>query len=270
MNNIGRDLFDIGYMDTLSYGDTPLHRLDPRAKLITTLFFIITVVSFDKYTVSALTPFFIYPVYLMSFGRLPYGYVLKKVLMVSPFAILVGIFNPLMDKEVLMHLGSIGLSGGWVSFISIIFRFVLTVTAALVLISLTGFNSVCAALERFKVPRPLVNQLLFFYRYIFVLADETERMVRASSLRNFNSKALDFRAFASLAGNLLLRTFDRAERVYSSMLCRGFDGHIRLIRSMKIGNEEVIFTCGWVLLFIFFRFSDVTFRLGELIVGYLA
>lgn len=244
MNNIGKDVFDIGYMDTLADSDTLLHRLDPRAKLITTLIFIVTVISFDKYTLSAMTPFFIYPVVLMSFGGLPYRYILKKVLLVSPFAVLVGIFNPLMDRGVVMHLGSIGISGGWVSFVSIIFRFVLTVTAALILVSLTGFNAVCAALIKFGVPRPFVIQLLFFYRYIFVLTDETERMVRASSFRAPNSKIIAFRTFVSLVGNLLLRTFDRAERIYRAMCCRGFDGHIHMIRSMRIGYREIIFTFG--------------------------
>ena len=269
MNNIGKDAFDIGYMDTLAAGDSLLHRLDPRAKLITTLVFIVTVISFDKYALSAMTPFFIYPIVLISFGRLPYRYILKKVLLVSPFAILVGIFNPLMDREILIHLGSIGISGGWVSFISIILRFILTVTAALILISLTGFNAVCAALMKFGLPRPFVVQLLFFYRYIFVLTDESERMVRASSFRAPNSKIIAFSTFVSLAGNLLLRTFDRAERIYRAMCCRGFDGHIRIMRPMKAGYQEIIFTLGWALLFILLRCSNVPLKLGTLITGYL-
>ncbi|MFZ2938519.1 MAG: cobalt ECF transporter T component CbiQ [Candidatus Omnitrophota bacterium] len=269
MNNIGNNSFDIGYMDTLAAGDSLLHRLDPRAKLITTLLFIVTVVSFNKYTLSAMTPFFIYPIVLISFGGLPYRYILKKVLIVSPFAILVGIFNPLMDREILIQLGSIGISAGWVSFVSIILRFILTVTAAFILISLTGFNAVCGALIKFGVPMPFVIQLLFFYRYIFVLTDETERMVRAGSFRAFNSKAIGFNAFVSLVGNLLLRTLDRAERIYHAMCCRGFDGHIRIIRSMKIGYQEIIFTFGWALLFIFLRFSNLPLKLGTLIIGVL-
>lgn len=269
MNNIGKNSFDIGYMDTLAAGDSLLHRLDPRAKLITTLMFIVAVVSFDKYAISALTAFFIYPIVLISFGGLPYRYILKKVLIVSPFAILVGIFNPLMDREILIRIGSIGISGGWISFISIIFRFILTVTAAFILVSLTGFNAVCGALIKFGVPRPFVVQLLFFYRYIFVLTDETERMVRAGSLRAFNSRAVGFRTFVSLVGNLLLRTLDRAERIYRAMCCRGFDGRVRIIRSMKISYQEIIFTFGWALLFIFLRHSNVPLKLGILITGVL-
>ena len=98
MNNIKNNSYDIGYMDMLADGDSFLHRLNPGAKLITTMAFIITVVSFDKYSVSALTPFFIYPLVLIAAGGLPAGYLLKKILFVSPFAVFIGIFNPIIDR----------------------------------------------------------------------------------------------------------------------------------------------------------------------------
>jgi len=267
MNNIGKNSFDIGYLDTLASGNSFLHRLDPRAKLITTLVFIVAVVSFDKYALSAMIPFFIYPIALISLGNLPYRYLLRKVLIVSPFAILLGIFNPLMDRQVMIQVGSIGISGGWISFVSIILRFVLTVTAAFILVSLTGFNAVCKALIKFGVPKTFVVQLLFFYRYMFVLTEETERMSRARSLRSFNSRAMNLSTFIPLAGHLLLRTLDRAESIYRAMCCRGFDGHIRIIGSMEISSREILFVSGWVSLFVFFRYFNISLKLGELITG---
>ncbi|WAC08339.1 MAG: cobalt ECF transporter T component CbiQ [Thermodesulfobacteriota bacterium] len=267
MNNIGKNSFDIGRMDALAAGDSLLHRLDPRAKLITTLVFIVAVVSFDKYALSAILPFFLYPIALISLGGLPYNYLLKKVLIVSPFAILIGVFNPLLDREILFHIGSVGISGGFVSFLSILLRFVLTVTAALILISLTGFNAVCESMRKFGVPKPFIVQLLFFYRYLFVMTDEADRMVRARSLRTFNSGTMSFRIFISLIGHLLLRTLDRAERIYRAMCCRGFDGHFYLIRSMKIRVPEIIFMSGWVSLFVLFRCTNVPLHLGTLITG---
>jgi cobalt/nickel transport system permease protein len=265
MNNIGRNYLDIRYMDTMASGDSPLHRLDPRAKLITTLLFIVAVVSFDKYTLLAFVPFFIYPIVMISAGGLPAGYFLKKVIQVSPFAILVAIFNPLIDREIILHLGSIGISGGWISFLSILLRFFLTVTAALILISLTGFNTVCEALNRLGVPRPFVVQLLFFYRYIFVLVDEAERMERARSLRSFNSRSRPFRVFISIIGHLLLRSFDRAERIYLAMRCRGFVGHIPVSREIKMHRKDFEFMAAWSLLFILFRLDNIPARLGEFV-----
>jgi cobalt ABC transporter, permease protein CbiQ len=269
MRSISEYSFDIGYMDTLAAGDSFLHRLDPRAKLITTAVFIVGVVSLNKYALSALTPFFIFPLALLAIGGLPARYFFKKVLLVSPFAIIMAIFNPLMDRSILVHLGPVGISGGWISFLSIMTRFILTVLAALILVASTGFNAVCRTLTKLGVPRLFVVQLLFFYRYLFVLAGEADRMVRARALRSFNARAMDARIFVSLLGHLLLRTLDRAERIYRAMYCRGFDGTVRLIRTMSIGRREIAFTAGWIAFFIIVRCLNIPVLFGGWVRGVL-
>lgn len=268
MAKIDNNLFDIGYMDALASGDSSLHRLDPRAKLITTLAFIVVVVSFDKYTFSALIPFFIYPMVQITVGNLPINYLIKKVFLVAPFALLIGIFNPLMDREILFQIGTIHISGGWVSLFSIMIRFVLTVTAALTLITLTGFNAVCLALEKLGTPKPFVIQLMFLYRYLFVLIDEAARMVRARSLRSFNSNVMAFGLFAPLVGQLFFRALDRAKRIHLSMCCRGFEGHFRTIGPMNFGPKEIEYVIGWSSLFLFLRFYNLPVKLGEIITGF--
>lgn len=270
MGHINQQFFDIGYMDTLASGDSPLHRLDPRVKLITTLVFIATVVSFDKYSISELIPFVLFPAVQISIAGLPVGYLLKKVLWVSPFAVLVGIFNPLMDQDILFYIGNIGISGGWGSFFSILIRSLLTVTAALVLIATTGFDTLCVALQKLGVPRLFVVQLMFLYRYIFVLMDEAARMVRAISLRSFNTGAMHFRIFVPMMGHLLLRTLDRAQRIHLAMQCRGFDGHIRVIRFMKIGFADILFAAGCAAFFLFLKYCNISYELGHLITSLIA
>jgi len=264
MNNIGQNYFDIGYMDTLARGKSSLHYLDPRTKLITTLLFILAIVSFDKYTVLAFVPFFIYPVFLITAGGLPAGYLLKKVLLVSPFAIFLGIFNPVIDKEIIFHIGNFGVSGGWISFISILLRFSLTVIAALLLVALTGFNAVCEALRKLGVPKPLVVQLLFFYRYLFVLTDEAQRMDRARSLRSSSAGFMRYKTFISLLGHLLLRTLSRAERIYHAMYCRGFNGNMRRISVIKSNWQDAVFIIVWATIFFVFRLYNVPLVLGKL------
>jgi len=264
---MGNNYFDVNYLDTLAAGRSPLHRLDPRAKLITTLLFIVTVVSFDKYALVAFIPFLVYPLVLISVGNLPAWYLLKRVLFVAPFAVLVGIFNPVMDREIIFHIGSMGITAGWVSFASILVRFFLTVTAALLLIALTGFNAVCEALLRLGVPRPLVVQLLFFYRYLFILGEESQRMQRARSLRSFHRGAVPYGIFIPMIGHLLLRTFDRSERIYQAMCCRGFDGHIPMAGSIKISRKDCAFVLIWGFLFVVLRLYNVPLMIGEFLAG---
>jgi len=254
-------------MDLLSYQDTPVHKIDPRAKLITALFFILTVVSFGKYQISMLVPFIIFPIYLLTAGNIPVLYILKKVLYVSPFAVMIGIFNPLYDSSIMIYPCGIGISGGWISFISIMMRFTLTVSTALALIACTGFNNICFALNRLGAPKIFAVQLLFLYRYIFVLAEEAARMVRARNLRSFDGKGRGIKSYGPLLGNLLLRTINRAERIHMAMVSRGFDGNIRIMNRYKSGYREFLFVIIWSLIFLLLRFVNIPQAAGNFVTG---
>ena len=267
MLKIDQNIFDIGRMDTLAMGSSPLHRLDPRVKLVTTLVFIVTVVSFGKHELSALIPFFMFPLVQISVDSLPVGYLFRKVLIVAPFALFIGIFNPLLDRDILFRIGSLHISGGWVSYLSILMRFVLTVSAALTLVALTGFSTVCLALEKLGAPRPFVVQLLFLYRYIFVLTDEAARLARAWVLRTFESIGMGFAPFVSILAQLLLRTLDRAQRVHQAMRCRGFEDHMPILRPMHLGLKEARHLTTWLPFFVLLRFYNLPMQLGRWITG---
>jgi cobalt/nickel transport system permease protein len=264
MAKIESSFLDFGYLENLSYRDTPVHRLDPRVKLLTTLIFIVTVVSFGKYELTGLIPFAIYPVSLIALGDLPPGYLFKKVLIAAPFAFFIGVFNPLLDREILLYVGSFGVSGGWVSFASIMLRFVLTVSSSLVLIASTGFYSICMGMGKMKVPGGLVIQLLFLYRYIFVMLDEATRMARARALRSFGDKGMGMKVFGYMIGQLLLRTIDRAQRIHLAMLCRGFDGQIRLTKELNIRSRDIGFLMGWSGIFLLMRLYNIPELMGRL------
>ncbi|MHB8766311.1 MAG: cobalt ECF transporter T component CbiQ [Deferrisomatales bacterium] len=265
MGSVDSAFFDVGRLDRLAAQDSPVHRLDPRAKLVTTAAFLVAVVSFGKYEIAALLPFALYPVVLATAGRLPLGYLLRRVAAVAPFAVLVGIANPFLDREVVMHLGSVGVSGGWVSFASILVRFGLTIGTAFVLIATTSFHGVCLALQHLGAPRPFTVQLLFLYRYLFVLGEEAVRLVRARALRSFGTRGLGVRVYASLLGHMLLRTIDRAQRIHLAMLCRGFAGEVHGLRPLRIRRGEVAFTLGWCAAFAAFRLYNVPHLVGGLV-----
>jgi cobalt/nickel transport system permease protein len=177
----------------------------------------------------------------------------------------VGIFNPVFDREIMLQIGSFGVSGGWISFASILTRSVLTVGAAFILIGVTGFTPVCQALESMGMPKVFAVQLLFLYRYIFVLAEESGRASRARELRSCGKKGLGISSFSSMVGHLLLRTWGRAERIHRAMLARGFTGEFHTTRQSHFGAAEIRFVLGWSTLFIFLRLQNVSQLLGSLI-----
>ncbi len=267
MGKLDQRSFDLGRTDRLAAQNTPLHQLDPRAKLLVTLLFAMTVVSFDKYTLSAMVPLALYPVILMARGRIPAGYLLKKVLLVAPFAVLLGIANPFLDRTVLLSPFGLPIAGGWVSFGSILLRFALTVSAALLLVAVTGFHRLCAGMARLRVPQVLVVQFLFLYRYLFVLLAEGQRLVRARSLRAVGGVGPGVSSFGPMVGHLALRTYARAQRIYQAMSCRGFDGQFPGDAHGRWGLKETLFLLIWALYFGLVRWQNLPQLLGQMILG---
>lgn len=203
----------------------------------------------------------------MALADLPVRYIARKILVVLPFALMVGIFNPLFDQTVLVRLGPLGISGGWLSLASIMVRASLTVGAAIILVGITGFPAICQALDKLGMPRIFTVQLLFLYRYLFVLAEEGGRTARARELRSFGRKGLGLRSYVSLLSHLLLRTWLRAERIHLAMLARGFTGEFHPRRTTRFGGRELLFLAGWSGLFLLFRLVNVSRFLGMIVTG---
>ncbi|WP_025323886.1 cobalt ECF transporter T component CbiQ [Deferrisoma camini] len=266
MAGVERAFLDLGRLDRLAYADTPVHRLDPRAKIVATLVYLVAVVSHGKYEVSGLLPYALFPAVLIAQADLPLGYLIRKLLVVAPFAVLVGAANPWLDRTPMLSVGPVTVTGGWMSYASILVRFVLTIGAALVLVATTGFYGVCLGLRRLGTPRVMAVQLLLLYRYLFVLADEALRLVRARGLRSFGRRGTGLGVYGSLVGHLLLRTLDRARRIHTAMLCRGFSGEFRTLRTLRFRGADWAFLLGWSALFVMFRLVNVPRLVGALFV----
>jgi cobalt/nickel transport system permease protein len=111
------------------------------------------------------------------------------------------------------------------------------------LVSTTRFNDLLAGLQRLGVPKLLVIQLGFLYRYIFVLIDRAHHILRARAGRTLRS--LGFKAELKIAGamlgSLLIRSIDTAERINIAMQGRGFDGRWHSISKLQIRRTDLLF-----------------------------
>jgi cobalt/nickel transport system permease protein len=137
------------------------------------------------------------------------------------------------------------------------------VSTALLLIAITSFPGICEALARLKVPRIFVVQLLFLYRYIFVLLEEAMKMLRAREARSFGKKGKEIKTYISLLSVLLLRSVERAERIHQAMLSRGFQGEIRVLKAYAFRLQDLFFIIFSVIIFYVFRNFNVVNFLGE-------
>ena len=94
MNKMEKALFELGEMDALAAQDTPVHRLHPLSKLLVTLGYIITVVSFDKYDLTGLVIMVLYPILLFQLSSTPVSTCFRKLRIVLPLVMAVGLLNP--------------------------------------------------------------------------------------------------------------------------------------------------------------------------------
>jgi cobalt/nickel transport system permease protein len=266
MSKMVNALYNIRLLDSLSRKETFIHRVHPAAKLITTVIYLAVVVSFARSEVISLLPYVFYPVLIFSFAELPVVPILKRALLAAPLIIGIGILNPFFDQDSVLILG-LAVSRGWLTFLSILIKGSLTVTASLLLIATTGIERLAAGMRSLKVPKILVLQLLLTYRYISVLIEELSRMLRAYFLRAPGQSGIKRDHWGSFTGQLILRTFDRAQRVYQAMMLRGFTGEYYPEDIAKVSFKDLIFLSGWSLFFIIGRIYSLPVVLGSLLTG---
>ncbi|MDF2533707.1 MAG: cobalt transporter, inner rane subunit CbiQ [Clostridia bacterium] len=267
MANITQAYYKMFILDELAEKGTVIHRINPVVKLLVTFIYLLFVVSYDKYEISGLIPLFFYPVIIMSIGDIPLRPMLAGLAIAAPLTIGVGIFNPFLDRTIVSTLGGIAISAGMLSFISLLVKCFLTVLAALLLLATTGMNKIAAALQKLHVPQIFIIQMLLTYRYISVLMGETSRVYNAYSLRAPNQRGVSSKVWGSLIGLLLLRTYDRASRLYQAMKLRGFENHFYAANLDRFQKKDIIYLIVWITFFVIVRFINIPILLGVLVTG---
>ena len=116
------------------------------------------------------------------------------------------------------------------------------VTLALVLLATAPLDATLKAAHALYVPGLLVQLTLLSYRYVFLLADELGRLRIALRLRGYRNRANlhSYRTIGAVTGALLVRGWERAERVSQAMRCRGFDGRFRSLSDFRTTAADVL------------------------------
>jgi cobalt/nickel transport system permease protein len=110
---------------------------------------------------------------------------------------------------------------------------------------------------------------MFLYRYIFVLMEETMKIVRARDIRSFGNRGRDMKTFTNLVSMMFVRTMDRSERIYQAMLSRGFTGNLTATRKYALSAGDIIFTVAAVSVFLLLRHYNIAMTIGTLATGLL-
>lgn len=257
MSSMREKICEIYSLEQLSSGCSVVHAVHPFVKLVSTLVYIVCVVSFGRYELSGVVPYIFYPVIAIACAEIPLGMILRRAAIALPFCLLAGISNLIFDRAILLNLGTVGISYGFVSLLAILLRTLLCVSAVLILIAVTPFEELGAELRRLKVPDMLVMLLEMTYRYIGVLLGEASSMIIAHKLRG-GGRGVELMHMGGFAGQLLIRSFDRAERVSAAMKCRGYPRAMTRGKRRGLSARDICFFAAVSGSSLLFRFFDIT------------
>ncbi len=200
-------------LEHYSNENTFVQKLHPTVKLLTTFVFVFAVVSFGRYSFFTLLPLFFYPTLLAALANIPYMLLFRRFLAALPFVFFAAL-SVLFFTE--------GNSSKINPFLTIILKSYLTVFSVLILAGTTPFFELINTMRRMKIPPVMITIFEMTYRYIGVLSEEARTMYTAYSLRGNTKKGIKINDMGSFIGHLLLSGFERAERVYNAMKCRGY------------------------------------------------
>lgn len=245
------------FIDKYSTLNSVLHRLDPRVKLALTFMFLVLVSASNRITLFAV--YFAVVVLLMVISRVPALFYVKKVLLVTPVALLLSVFiyiSYLMEQRIPFNIESfttywpildrLGFMVGKI-YISI-----LTIT---LMISTTRFNDLLWGLRKLGFPSVVTTLSKLVYTYIFVFIDELHRTLRAYKSRTPLRRISRFKVYGNISAAILLRSIDRSDMIYKAMTARGFNGEF------PDGNTNRLKSSDWMATLFFCLLACTTWLL---------
>jgi len=190
--------------------DSPVHRLAAGVKLAVALAVVIVTVTLPSGRWGAYLAVASLLAAVAVVSRVPARFILRRLVTLEPLALGIAglaIFQP---------------DGGRI-FASMLAKTTLCLVTMILLSSTTPFSALIEVMKKAHLPAILVSTVALMYRYLFVLADEAQRMRRARASRTFRrGRWWTWGALATVIGQLFVRSTERAERIYAAMAARGW------------------------------------------------
>lgn len=206
------------FIDKYSSLDSVLHRVDPRVKLLLSLFFLVLIAASANIKLFVL--YLCIVLLLMIVSRVPFHFYVKKLVMVTPLALIFSFFiylSYLIESrgDAISVYYTIGL------LVSKIYLSILVIT---LLVSCTRFDVLLWGLRKYRLPMIVTTLAKLVYTYIFVFIDELHRTLRAYRSRTPELRVPRVKVYGHIAAGIFLRSMDRSDSIYKAMVSRGFTG----------------------------------------------
>lgn len=229
------------------HSKSQLHELSPQLKILATLLIVISI-AFSK----IINPFQIISHAVIVFliirlSNIPLKTYLKRLTLDIPF-ILFALFLPFLssgNNDMVFTLFSFEVyRTGLLEMFAILFKATAGLSMGIVLTATTTNIELIYGLQKLKLPPIIIAIMSFAIRYIDVFIDEFKRVKISMQSRGYIEKGIKtLLPIAYASGAMLIRGYERGERVYLSMISRGFTGVIELQdRDYKQSNYLQVLT----------------------------
>lgn len=244
--------------ETFTLQHTLIHRLDPRGRVVAAVAFSVLIAVSGRF--SSLGASLAGAVFLCVLARLPLGALLKRLAAVNAFVLLLVVVLPLTTPgTILAEFGPLAFSRE-----GLLRAVMVGLKANAIVLTLTGLLGTMEvvelghALSHLRVPDKLAHLFLFTIRYVDLMHHEYSRLRSAMRVRCFRPgmNRRTYRALAHLVGMLLVRSFDRSERVLAAMKCRAFRGRFYVLRHFHFHRRDAAFGVLAVVLLVFLSCAE--------------
>ncbi|MBA7521905.1 Nickel transport protein NikQ [subsurface metagenome] len=228
--------------EKFSEGDSLLHKLDPRVKIIVASLFSVIVAVSDKYT--SLIGALFFAIVAVILARLRTREVISRLLVVNSFIFLLWLMLPFtFPGKNIYTLGSLNISQEGIKYALLItIKSNSIILTGIALLSTSSIFNLVHALRHLYLPDKLTQLFFFTYRYTQTIHSEYIRLNNALRIRGFKAQTNfhTYRTYAYLVGMMLVRSYDRSKRVYDAMLCRGFKGKLWTLNHFVFKKSDFI------------------------------
>lgn len=219
------------FIDQYSDGNSFLHKLDPRVKIIVFMALICCVVLTPAPYLPSLFLYGVLILSLLKISKLPWRFILLRSLIFLPFMVVVGL-SVIAGR----------VNGRPDFFAAILMKSFLAVFCVILLVATTPFADLLKGFEKMRFPSLLLMVFSFMYRYLYLFSDHLMEMNRARESRTVSIQRWPrIKALSNMIGSLFIKSYETAEEVYLAMCSRGYDGQIRTVRPFVLKPRDYSF-----------------------------
>jgi cobalt/nickel transport system permease protein len=250
-------------LEEYTEGNSALHRLDTRIKIICAVVAVFSIVFLTHWELPLL--FFTVCFGFVLYSRASVKVYCKRLLYPISLIAFVAVIMPFTYGSTIIArvpVLTVPIYQQGIYFAVLVFtRCISAVSVLNLLILVTPITTVMDSLAWFRVPSVIIDTMFLMFRYIGLLSEESTRMYRAQASRCGHSASVSYfkriANFGDIAGSLLLRAFDRATKVGNAMASRAYTGKYTLFtyekkklpkRDMLVGSLIVIASISVVLI----------------------